>query len=130
MDGGLNTFLYALGNPIRHIDPTGEAVQILGPLLAGAQAIRACLRIPACKKAVKDAIKKCKDLRCTIKRERPDHGFPQPEGGKKWCVHIRITCYIKGKGRRKIYEDQWPVGRCFDTKQTPNKKDPFPRDLP
>lgn len=115
MSGGLNRFAYALNHPVKYSDetglnPAGGAV-VVG---AGVVALRICMKMPACKKAVKEAIDACKDVRCELKREGPNHFFP----GKGWCEHYRLTCWIKGrKGGRKnnnLFEVQWPVpfGKC------------------
>jgi len=87
--------------------------------------MRICMKMPACKKAVQEAIKNCKDVRCQVQRERADHLFKNPVGGKSgWCVHLRITCWIKGGSR--LFEVQWPVGDCFSLKH--GRGDKIPND--
>ncbi|CAG8869598.1 hypothetical protein PS627_03599 [Pseudomonas fluorescens] len=33
--GGLNAYAYCLGDPVNHIDPTGQVAQFIGPVLGG-----------------------------------------------------------------------------------------------
>jgi RHS repeat-associated protein len=110
LDGGLNTYLYADGDPIQKVDPTGESAGAAAGIAAGiGLGIRACMRIPACKKAVLEAIKKCKDVRCKFERHTAHHYFPN----FGWCEHYSLTCWIKGQKGPPLFRGQWPFpGRC------------------
>lgn len=127
--GGLNTYGYAEQNPIVKIDPTGEVTQAIGVISAGYAAVRACMKIKACRDKAKKIVEDCKNIRCLIKREVPDHPFPS--AGGKYCVHLRVTCWEKGKKRKPFYEEQWPVGACFgDRRPKKPKGRDYPIDLP
>jgi len=57
LQGGLNTYGYALQNPIRYADPTGQAVPA---------AVAACAAIPACVAAAAATVAGATAVACTV----------------------------------------------------------------
>lgn len=84
--------------------------------VVGAAALKYCRKIPACKKALEEAIKQCKRVRCSFARHPGHHYWP----GLGWCEHYSLTCWIQGaKGQPPIFRRQWPFPlRCVPNKPT------------
>lgn len=71
LGGGLNTYLYGNGDPLRHVDPRGEAAEVLiigGTVLIVGAAIAASS--PAGRKAMKSIAQKIADV-CTPSTKDP-----------------------------------------------------------
>jgi RHS repeat-associated protein len=112
LEGGINTYSYAESDPVDKSDPSGL---IVGPILrVGAAAMAICMKNARCRKAVQEAIEKCKNIECRFERHDAHHNFP----GHGYCEHYSLRCYEKGaKGRPPIFEAQWPFpGRCVGQK--------------
>jgi RHS repeat-associated protein len=84
LTGGLNTFLYGNGNPLRYIDPRGENA---GVLVVGSMVLIVGGAIymsgPAGKKAIKSIAKKIQDL-CTPSTKDPCDQQQEDEEQECW----------------------------------------------
>lgn len=62
--GGINTFSYALDNPVMHSDPTGELVGVVAnPVGAGiAAGLGVCMLIPSCRQGIVDAVETVREM--------------------------------------------------------------------
>ncbi|WP_172637460.1 RHS repeat-associated core domain-containing protein [Thioflavicoccus mobilis] len=90
LEGGLNTYLYADGNPLLLSDALGTNPTIIRiGLRAALKAARAA------KKAIEKAYGVCKKIRCKIELHGPHHRFGWPFN-RRMC-HVQLTCWIKGK---------------------------------
>jgi len=100
-------------NPLGLTDPTGENPGLARIIVAvGVAARNACLRLKGCKKALEEAEKFCKEVKCELKRERADHNFGDKKN-KRYCEHYRLTCWTPGRGQ--VFSTQIALpGRCFD----------------
>jgi hypothetical protein len=77
--------------------------------MSAVAALAVCLRIPACRQAVTEAIKACKNVRCKVSRHKAHHKF-EPYG---YCEHVQIVCWIN-KGPQ-LFRTQFRLpGRCRD----------------
>lgn len=101
LQGGVNTFSYALGNPLSHSDPTGELVGTLAnPVGLGAAAgLGICILIPSCRRGLEDAAD-------TIRQMCSENEQDQL---RKRCQALKDsilkTCYgLPPRKRMKCYE--------------------------
>ena len=106
-----------MANPLSLSDPTGENPYLGGLVVAGAAAMRICMRVPSCRAKVAELAKKaadlCKSVTCTVRFDKKGHPFPKPGGGKQLCMHWQIDCYIKGvKGSGFSVHSKTPI--CWD----------------
>jgi RHS repeat-associated protein len=117
LEGGINTYGYAIQNPLSHTDEFGLNAGVGAIVIGiGITGMKACMKIAACKKAVEQAIKNCKNVECKFERHKRHHYFPGQ--GNMFCEHYEIICTIKGsKGTPPVFKVSWPfTGKC-----TPNK---------
>jgi len=103
--GGRNIYGFVGNEPISAIDPNGLVAWItkIGAKL--------CKRIPSCKRALLNALKKlkkkCGNVRCRL-------GWHTGHQGKKSGCHFQLNCWIDGKKQSgiKAWRKSIPDGWC------------------
>jgi hypothetical protein len=111
LQGGMNTYGYALQNPVGNIDPDGLApkIPLPGPLgtasKLGQQAKDWCYKLPSCKSQLEKLEEKAKDLcarvQCKLHKDKEGHSFKDSNNKKQMCAYYQIDCWIEGAGNKK-----------------------------
>ena len=118
LEGGINTYLYAVASPIAVTDPTGQNPGIGVGAIVGAAALRICMKIPSCKRQLIELMKRavdfCKKVECRVHFDRKGHPFPKAGGGKELCMHWQVDCWMRGGPRGNGFSVHSKLPICWN----------------